>query len=187
MLHDVTFRRRAGRAGRARRPVRSGQDDDRRSWSRGSTTWTGGAVQISGLDVRDVTLHSCMTRSAWSPRTHISSTTRSAPTSLYASPDATEPELIAALPRRPRSCELVDVAARRAGHPGRRARLPAVRRGEAAAGDRPAAAQGADDRGARRGHGAPGLRIRGGGQRALKTALGRDERRGDRAPAVDGP
>ena len=51
-------------------------------------------------------------------------------------------------------------AARRARDRRRRPRLPALRWRAAAAGDRPAAAQGAADRGARRGHGAPRLRVR---------------------------
>ena len=114
----------------------------------------------------------CTTPSAWSPRTRTCSTTRSAPTSLYARPgrdrgadgpgrlrDAQIWDLVASLPER------LDTVVGDRG-------LPAVRRREAAAGHRPAAAQGARRRRARRGDRAPGLRVaRSAVQRALDSAL----------------
>ena len=145
-----------------------------------------GAVRVGGLDVRDVTLASLrdavgvVTQDA-----HLFHDTIRA-NLLYARPDATDERA------RRRAAGRADlgprrVAARRARHGGRRPRLPALRRREAADRHRPAAAQGARRRRARRGHRAPGLRVRG-----RRAAGARDRARGahlagHRAPAVDGP
>ena len=102
----------------------------------------------------------CATRSAWSRRTPTCSTTRSGPT--CATPARTRPRRRSGTAlRAAQIADLVERAARRAGHRRRRPRLPAVRRGEAAAGHRAAAAQGAARGRARRGDRAPGLRVRG--------------------------
>ena len=77
---------------------------------------------------------------------------------LYAKPDATDDELIEAL-RAAQILPLVRLAPRRARHPGRRPRLPAVGRREAADRHRPAAAQGARHRRPRRGHRPSRLRV----------------------------
>ena len=74
----------------------------------------------------------------------------------YAKPDATDDELWAALRRRP-GRRPGPGPARRAGHGGRRARLPLLRRREAAHRHRPAAAQGPVDRDPRRGDRPPRL------------------------------
>ena len=147
---------------------------------------TGGAVRVGGLDVRDVTLASLhdvvgvVTQDA-----HMFHDTIRA-NLLYARPEATEADLVRRLPGR---ADLGPgrVAARRAGHDGRRPRLPPVRRREAAAGDRPAAAQGARRRRARRGHGPPRLRVRGGGAARPRDGARRAHVAGDRPPALDRP
>ena len=185
VLHGVTLPRRAGRSWSrwSARPARARRRSA--SWCRGSTTSRSGAVRVGGR--RRAGRHAgsrCAPRSASSPRTRTCSTTRSGPTCVYARPDATEDELWSALARgadrRPGRR-----AAGRAGHRGRRPRLPAVRRREAAAGDRPAAAQGAGDRDPRRGHRAPGLASpRLAVQRALAAALDGPHLAGDRPPAV---
>ena len=77
------------------------------------------------------------------------------------------------------------VASRRPRHAGRRPRLPAVRRREAAHRYRTAAAQGARHRGARRGHRAPRLGVRGGGAGGAPPRADRAHLAGDRAPPVD--
>ena len=76
--------------------------------------------------------------------------------------------------------------ARRPRHRRRRPRLPALRRRAAAARDRPPAAQGAPDRGARRGHRPPRQRVR--GRRAARPRRGArgPDLAGHRAPALDG-
>ena len=78
---------------------------------------------------------------------------------LLARPEATEDELWDAL-RRARLDGAGRRAAGRAGHRGRRARLPALRRRAAAADDRPAAAGPAAGRDPGRGDRAPGLDAR---------------------------
>ena len=115
-----------------------------------------GAVRVGGQDVRDVTqesLHAAI--GVVTQDAHLFHETIG-DNLLYARPEATEAEMWAAL-EAAQIADLVAGAAGRAGHRGRRPRLPAVRRGEAAAGDRPAAAQGARHRDPRRGDRAPGL------------------------------
>ena len=142
-----------------------------------------GAVRVGGLDVRDVTLDSLhaaigvVTQDAHLFHDTIRANLR------YARPDATEDEMWSALAAA-QVGELVAGAAGRAGDRGRRPRLPAVRRREAAAGDRPAAAQGARDRDPRRGDRAPGLRVRGGRAAGAGRRAGRPHLAGHRAPAV---
>ena len=128
----------------------------------------------------------CATRSAWSARTRTCSTTRIRANLLYARARGHRGELWSALTGRPHR-RAGAVAARRAGHRRRRPRLPALRRGEAAAGDRPGAAQGARHRDPRRGDRAPGQRV--GGRRAARAGrgAGRADLAGHRAPAVDHP
>ena len=126
------------------------------------------------------------TPSATSPRTRTCSTTRSGPTCSTPGPAPPTREIWAAL-------EAAQIAtwsrgaARRAGHRGRRPRLPAVRRREAAAGDRPAAAQGAGDRGPRRGDRPPRQRVRGRRAARARRRAGGPHVAGDRAPALDRP
>ena len=113
-----------------------------RTWCRGSTTSPaapcGSAASTSGR--RRWTR--CGTRSAWSARTRTCSTTRSAPTCSTPGPRRPRSELWTAL-EGARIADAGPLAARRPGHRRRRPRLPDLRRGEAAAGDRPRAAQGA--------------------------------------------
>ena len=78
-------------------------------------------------------------------------------------------------------------AAGRARHAGRRPRLPAVRRREAADGDRPPAAEGPRRRRPGRGDRAPRLRVRGRRAAGAADGAGRAHVAGHRAPAVDGP
>ena len=145
-----------------------------------------GAVRVGGHDVRDVTLQSLedvvgyVTQDA-----HMFHDTIRA-NLLYARPGATDDEIWAAL-------EAAQIAppgpgpARRARHRGRRPRLPALRRRAAAARDRPAAAQGAGDRGARRGHRPPRQRVRGGRAAGARRRAGGPHVAGDRPPALDRP
>ena len=102
-----------------------------------------GAVRVGGHDVRDVTLESLraaigvVTQDAHLFHDTIRANLRLRPAGR---------DRGRRCGRRWRAAQIADLVARaagRAGHRGRRPRLPAVRRGEAAAGDRPAAAQGA--------------------------------------------
>ena len=106
---------------------------------------------------------------------------------LYARPGADRRADLGRPSRPPRSRTLVRGAARRPRHRRRRPRLPALRRRAAAAGDRPAAAQGAVDRGPRRGHRPPRLRVRGRRPAGARRGAGGPHLAGDRAPALDGP
>ena len=182
---DITLRRRARPDGRAGRPVRAPARPRSPTWSRGSTTPTPGSVRVGGHDVRDVTLQSLedvvgyVTQDA-----HMFHDTIRA-NLLYARPDATDDEIWAAL-------EAAQIAppgpqpARRARHRRRRPRLPALRRRAAAARDRPAAAQGAGDRGARRGDRPPRQRVRGRRPARARRRPRGPHLAGDRAPALDG-
>ena len=76
--------------------------------------------------------------------------------------------------------------ARRARHRRRRPRLPALRRRAAAAGDRPAAAQGAGDRRARRGDRPPRQRVRGRRAAGARRRPRGPHLAGDRPPALHG-
>ena len=78
-------------------------------------------------------------------------------------------------------------AARRARHRRGRPRLPAVRRREAAARDRATVAQGAADRGPRRGDRPPRQRVRGRRPAGARRRAGRPHLPGDRPPALHGP
>ena len=101
----------------------------------------GGAVRINGLDVRQATLASLQEKVAIVTQdAHLFHDSVRA-NLLYARPEADEAQLLAGArgcpdPRSRR------VASRTARHHRRRSRLPALGRGEAARGDRPAAAQG---------------------------------------------
>ena len=182
----VVVHRRARADGRAGRPVRRRQVDHRRCWCRRVYDVTDGAVLVGGVDVRDATLDSLRdTIGVVTQDSHLFHETI-AENLRYARPDATDDELWAAL-RGAQIADLVRGAARRARHGGRRARLPLLRRREAAHRDRPAAAQGAVDRHPRRGHRAPRLRVRGGGAAGAVGGAGRPHRAGHRAPAVHRP
>ena len=147
---------------------------------------TAGSVRVGGIDVRTATLASLRDAiGVVSQDAHLFHDTIRA-NLLYARPEATEDELWTAL----EGARIADVdrwPARGAGHRRRRPRLPHVRRGEAAAGDRPGAAQGARHRHPRRGDRAPGQRVR--GRRAARPRRGahRPDVAGDRPPAVDDP
>ncbi len=147
---------------------------------------TSGAVRVGGHDVRDVTLQSLedvvgyVTQDA-----HMFHDTIRA-NLLYARPDADDDADLGRAGRRAdrhpgRS------PARRPRHRGRRPRLPALRRGAAAARHRPAAAQGAGDRGARRGDRAPRLRVRGGGAAGARPGARGPHLAGHRPPALHRP
>ena len=143
-----------------------------------------GEVRVGGDDVRDVTLASLRdTVGVVTQDAHMfHETIRS--NLAYARPEATDAELVDAL-RAAQIRDLVQALPGRARHDRRRPRLPALRRREAAARHRPAAAQGARRRRPRRGHRAPRLRVRGrGAARADDRARGPHLAR-HRAPPVD--
>ena len=143
-----------------------------------------GAVRINGLDVRDVTLDSLRSGVGMVTQdAHMFHDTIRA-NLLYAKPDATDAELREALAGA-QILSLVDEPARRSRHPRRRPRLPALRRGEAAHGDRAAASQGARRRRTRRGDRPSRL-----GVRSRRTASAQDGAHWTnvarhRAPALD--
>ena len=145
-----------------------------------------GSVQVGGLDVRDVTLQSLrdavgvVTQDPHMFHATIGENLR------HARDGATDEQLWAALDAA-QVGDLVREPSRRAGHRCRRARLPALRRGEATHCDRPGAAQGAGDRGARRGDGAPGQRIGTGRSACPGDRTARAYLAGDSAPALDDP
>ena len=122
-------RRRGGDRGRARR--RSATS------SRACTTSTAGRVTIDGVDVRDLTFAVAgARRSGSSRRRPTCSTPRSRENLRFARPEATDEELETAA-RAAQIHDLIAVAARRLRHRRRRARLPLLRRREAAHRDRP--------------------------------------------------
>ena len=83
--------RRAGAAGRARRPLRRGQVDDRQPGDRGSTTSPAARCGSAASTCATATLALAARRaSAWSARTRTCSTTRIRANLLYARPEATE-------------------------------------------------------------------------------------------------
>ena len=170
VLHDVSFTAPAGQLTALVGPSGAGKTTITQLVSRMYDP-NDGAVLIGGHDLRDVTLDSLhdvvgvVTQDA-----HLFHDTIRA-NLLYARPSATEAELDRGVPG---GADLgPDLgAARRPRHDRGRPRLPAVRRGEAAGRPGPAAAEGAVDRGARRGDRAPGLRV--GGRRpagARRVAL----------------
>ena len=153
---------RAGSAGRAGRVVRGGQVHHRAAAPPPLRRRRRGGAARRGRRARPVVRHHPRRRSAWSPRTATCSTSRSGRTCCWPGRRPTR----TSCGRRcagPGSAELVGGAARRPGHRGRRARLPALRRRAAAADHRPAAAGPAAGGGARRGHRAPRLHLRGRG------------------------
>ena len=101
---------------------------------------------------------------------------------LYARPAADDGDL-GGRSRRPRS-PVWSRLSRRSRHRGRRPGLPALRRRAAAAGDRAAPAEVAGDRGARRGHRPPRLRVRGRGAAGARRRPRGPHLRGDRPPAL---
>ena len=145
-----------------------------------------GAVRVGGHDVRDVTLESLedvvgyVTQDA-----HMFHDTIRA-NLLYARPGADDRDVWDG-PRGGADRPADPVAARRPRHRGRRPRLPPLRRRAAAAGDRPAAAQGARGRGARRGHRPPRLRVRVGRPARARRGAGGTHQPGHRAPALHDP
>ena len=153
---------------------------------RGCTTSTGAAVMIDGQDVRELTQASVadaigmVTQDTFLLHASIADNLR------YAKPDATQAELEDGGARRehPRPDHVVRRGLRDRGGG---ARLPAVRRGEAAAGHRPGAAEGPADPHPRRGHQRAGhdqRAARAGGAGTRDAAAHHDR---DRAPALHDP
>ena len=146
---------------------------------------TGGAVRLDGHDVRDITLASLhdvigvVTQDAHMFHETIRSNL------LYAAPDATDEALRAACRGRP-DLGPGDLPARWSRHRGRRPWLPAVRWREAAAGHRPAPAEGAVGRDPRRGDRPPRLGVRGGGAGGPGARPRGPYVAGHRSPAVHG-
>ncbi len=145
-----------------------------------------GTVRIGGFDLRSVTQESLrdavgvVTQDAHMYHDTIRTNL------LYARPDASQAELIGGMSGGPHLGP-DRFATGRAGHDCGRPRLPAVRRRETAAGPRPAAAEGACRRGTRRGHRAPGLRVRVGGTTSTENRVGRAYFAGHRPSAVHHP
>ena len=144
-----------------------------------------GAVRVGGVDVRDVTLQSL--------EDAVGYVTQDA--HMFHDTIRDQPPLRAPGGRRGGGLGRVGGraggppgarTARRARHRRRRPRLPPVRRRAAAAGDRPAAAQGTVDRGARRGDRAPRQRVRVRGAAGPRRGARGTHLAGDRPPALDG-
>src|SRR6266536_1903033 len=173
VLRDVTFRAPPGQLTALVGPSGAGKTTITHLVSRLYDPGEG-AVLIGGHDIRDVTqasLHDVI--GVVTQDAHMFHDTIRA-NLAYARPGATDlgPDLR---------------AARRAGHHRRGPGLPAVRRREAADRARQAAAQGTVRGGARRGDGAPRLRIGGRGAAGAEDRAGRADLAGDRAPAVHHP
>ena len=152
--------------------------------SRASTTSKQGAVRIDGHDVRDLTLESLRAAVGFVTQDpHLFHDTIRA-NLRYAKPDATDAELVDAC-RAARIHDLVDEPARRLRHDRRRARLPPVGRREAAARDRPGAAEGPGDRDPRRGDVPPRLRVRARDPARARRGARGPHRDRDRPPPVD--
>ena len=182
VLHDVSFTAPAGQLTALVGPSGAGKTTITHLVSRLYDPREG-VVRIGGYDIADLTLDSLheavgvVTQDA-----HMFHDTIRA-NLAYARPSATEAELIEA-------CRAAQIWGLIATLPDgldtvvgdRGYRLSGGR--EAAAGDRPAAAQGARGGGAGRGHRAPGLRV--GGRRAARAqdGAGRADLTGDRPPAV---
>ena len=190
-------RRRGGAA--RHRPARSGPGGCSRSsgppgrasrrsprWCRGSTTSTRGAVELAGIDVRDLTF--AAVRGAVGVVTQdghlFHDTIRGQPALRRPGRHRRRAGRRAAPGPARRAARR---AARRPGHRGGGARLPALRRRAPAADDRPAAAGPAAGGDPRRGHRAPGLRVRGRGAGGAGRGAGRAHRDRHRAPALDDP
>ena len=146
-----------------------------------------GAVRLSGVDVRDLTSDVDPRRTLGMVDPGRSPVPRVGPRQPAARPARGHRgrALGGAAPgpaRRPGR-----VAARRARHGRRRARLPALRRRAATADDRPAAAGAAAGRDPRRGDRAPRLDLGGGRAGGAGRGAGRADGGRDRAPAVDHP
>jgi ATP-binding cassette subfamily B protein len=175
VLHDLSFRAPAGQLTALVGPSGAGKTTITHLVSRLYDP-TAGAVRIDGTDLRDVRLESL--RQAVGVVTQdahfFHDTIRN--NLLYARPDATEPELLEA-------CDAAQIG----GHSGGRSRLPPVRRRETATGAGQAAVEAAVDRGARRGHGTSGLRVRGRHPACARDRAPRPYVRGDRAPVVHHP
>ena len=184
-LEDVVVRGAGRHADGDRRRDRLRQDHARLPRRRGSTTSTAGGCSLDGIDVRDVTFASlARTVGVVSQETYLFHA--SIRENLrFAKPDATDEEIEDAA----RAAHIHELIAEPRGglrHARRRARLPLLRRREAADRDRaddpaqPARARPrrGDER-ARHAHGAGGA----GGARPPRR--GPDDDR-DRAPALDG-
>ena len=159
VLHDVSFKADAGQLVALVGPSGAGKTTISALVSRLYDV-TGGAVLIGGADVRQVTQSSLRdTVGVVTQDSHMFHDTIRA-NLVYAKPDATDDELDRGVQG---GADLGSrfVAERRPRHPRRRARVPVVRRREAAARNRAAVAQGTGDRRARRGNRTPRLRIRG--------------------------
>ena len=185
VLHDISFTAPAGKLTALVGPSGAGKTTITQLVARMYDP-NDGAVRIGGHDIRDVTLESLhdvvgvVTQDAHlfhdTIRTNL----------LYARPAATEARACRGVPGRADLGPHLG-AARRARHDRRRPRLPAVRRGEATRCPRPPAAQGAVDRGARRGDRAPGLRVGACGPAGTVGGPAGPDVAGHRAPAVHRP
>ena len=188
--------RRPARAGRPRPRVPAGSTVALVGPSgAGKTTLTGlvsrlhdatqGRVLLGGTDVRQVATTSLRQAVGVSARTPTCSTTPCGPTCCTPTP---APRRTGCGRRWPtRRSRPRPRPARRPRHPGRRPRAPAVRRGEAAHRHRPAAAARPGRRRPRRGHGPPGLPLRGGRAGGAAPHPGRAHRAGRGPPAEHGP
>ena len=145
---------------------------------------TSGAVVLGGTDVRSLSTRSLRARVGMV-------TQDSAPLPRHG---AREPASGPSGRRRPRAgrgagqraaCRRRGRTARRSRHRRRRARLPAVRRGEAAPGHRSAAAALAGRRDPRRGDRTPGHRLGVGGAPGAASGTRRAHLAGHRAPPLD--
>ena len=180
----MTLHGRARRARRARRPVGRRQDDDRAARASHPRRQSRAACSSTGTTSATSRSSRCATPSGMVMQDpHLFHETI-AENLRYAKPDATDAELVAAC-QAARIHDLIASLPDGLRHRRRRARLPHVGRREAAARDRPHAAEGPRDRHPRRGDVAPRLRV--GARdpaRARRRARGPHRAR-DRAPALD--
>ncbi len=183
VLHDVSFRVEPGHMVALVGPSGAGKTTISNLVPRLYDV-TGGSVKISGVDVRRATMASVRdVVGVVTQDPHLFHDTLRA-NLMYARPRRNRgrgarrarPGPDRASDRRP---------ARRPRHRHRRARLPALWRGEAACRPRPAHAQGARRRGPRRSDGASRLRVRGGGAARLARDVVRAHLPRHRAPALD--
>ena len=142
---------------------------------------TSGAVRINGLDLRDAQQRVAARRRRRGHPGRPPLPRHDPGQPAYAAPDATEADMVAAL-RAAQVWSLVDSLPDGPRHRRRRPRAPALRRREAAARDRPAAAQGPGPDRPRRGDRPPRQRVRGRrcsgpSTTALREPLGRSSSR----------
>ena len=147
---------------------------------------TEGAVLVDGIDVRDLTMDSLAETVGMVTQEPYLFHGTIYDNIAYARPDATEAEVHQAARERQHPRPDHELR-RRLRHDHRRARLPALRRGEAAAGDRPGVPDGPARADPRRGHVGARHRDRAAGPgRARARHPGPDDHR-HRAPALDHP